>query len=58
MDVYVILCSKEYWSEMEDQPKTRQESKKKPKDKRADVYSAKHIRLQEARKKNTSSKRV
>lgn len=43
---------------MEDPPKTRQESKKKPKDKRADVYSAKHARLQEARKKSTSSKRA
>ena len=57
--MYTVFCAvKSTAAEMEDPPKTRQESKKKPKDKRADVYSAKHIRLQEARKKNTSSKRV
>jgi hypothetical protein len=31
-----------------DEPKTRRESKKSAKDKRASVYSAKHIRLQQA----------
>jgi hypothetical protein len=31
-----------------DEPKTRRESKKSAKDKRASIYSAKHIRLQQA----------
>ncbi len=31
-----------------DDPKTRRESKKSAKDKRASVYSAKHARLQQA----------
>lgn len=31
-----------------DEPKTRRESKKSAKDKRASVYSAKHARLQQA----------
>ena len=30
-----------------DEPKTRRESKKSAKDKRASIYSAKHIRLSE-----------
>ena len=34
-----------------DPPKTRKESKKSAQDKRGGVYSAKHVRLMEARKK-------
>ena len=34
---------------MEDPPKTRRESKKDPRHKRADYYSTKHVRLVQAR---------
>jgi hypothetical protein len=40
-----------------DDPKTRREQRKSDKDKKAKTYSAKHIRLVEARKKTTPVKK-
>ena len=39
-----------------DPPKTRRESKKTDKEKKADVYSAKHARLQEQALANSKNK--
>ena len=38
-----------------DPPKTRKETKKDPKEKKSKVYSQKHVRLAEVRKKSGSS---
>jgi hypothetical protein len=55
---YIIDEVKLYlYDDMDNDPKTRKETKKSGKDKAGDVYSKKHVRLQEAlREKREKSK--